>query len=487
MSLNARYATNLTLLTDLYQLTMAYGYWKTGRADTQAVFTLSFRKNPFQGGYTVACGLSDAVDYLQNFHFEPGDLDYLGSLPAADGTPLFSADFLQHLRTLRFTCDVDAVPEGTVVFPCEPLVRVQGPIIQAQIVETALLNHINFGSLIATKAARMRDAVGNDLLVEYGLRRAQGPDGALSAARAAYIGGCDATSNVLAGKLFGIPLRGTHAHSWVMSFDTELAAFEAYASAMPANCLLLVDTYDTLDGVRHAVTVARQLRDRGYKFGGIRLDSGDLAYLSIEARKILDEAGFADAMIFASNDLDEELIESLKHQGTRINGWGVGTKLVTGYDQPALGGVYKLSALREPAGAWQNKLKLSEQTSKTSIPGITQVRRYNGPQHFIADAIYQLGYEPSAGQRIVDPIDASRFREVPCGCEHDDLLVPIFRAGELVASPPAIAAIRDHARDQLSMLHPAIRRFKNPHRYPAGLEESLHAERTAMIAQLRVS
>src|SRR5690349_12637810 len=276
------------LLTDLYQITMAYGYWKTGKADQEAVFHLHFRKHPFHGGFTLACGLADSLQYLLRFKFEKSDLDYLAGLKGDDGKRLLAPDFLKYLGRLKLRLDVDAVPEGTVVFPQEPLVRVRGPLLQAQLVETALLNMLNFQTLIATKAARVCLAARGDPVIEFGLRRAQGFDGALSASRAAYVGGCAGTSNVMAGERFGIPVKGTHAHSWVMSFDSERAAFQAYAEAMPNNCIFLVDTYDTLQGVKQAVETGRWLRTQGHELTGIRLDSGDLAWLSIEARKILD-------------------------------------------------------------------------------------------------------------------------------------------------------------------------------------------------------
>src|SRR5688572_29036188 len=372
------YGQSLSLLTDLYQLTMAYGYWKLGRGEQEAVFHLTFRKHPFAGGFTVACGLHAAIDYLRALRFDESDLAYLATLKGNDGRPLFEGGFLDYLRDMRFTCDVDAIPEGTAVFPHEPLVRVRGPILQCQLVETPLLAMVNFQTLVATKAARVCQATRGEPVLEFGLRRAQGIDGGLSASRAAYVGGCAATSNVLAGKLFGIPVRGTHAHSWVMSFDSELEAFRAYADAMPNNCVFLVDTYNTLEGVRRAVQVGREMRERGaHEMVGIRLDSGDLAYLSIEARKILDAGGFPKAQILASNDLDEQIITSLKEQGATIAIWGVGTKLVTAYDQPALGGVYKLSALRGADDAWKYKLKLSEQTAKVSNPGDRKSTRLN--------------------------------------------------------------------------------------------------------------
>ena len=348
---------------------MAYGYWKTGRAEREAVFHLFFRKNPFQGGYTIAAGLQSVADLLEDFRFETDDIEYLSTLTGNDGKALFAPDFLDYLSELEFSCDVDAVPEGTVVFPHEPMVRVKGPILQCQILETPLLNLINFQSLIATKASRITTATGGESVLEFGLRRAQGIDGALAASRAAYIGGCDATSNVLAGKLFGIPVKGTHAHSWVMSFDDELSAFREYAAAMPNNCVFLVDTYDTIQGVRNAIEVGKQLRESGHEMVGIRLDSGDLAYLSIEARNLLDEAGFPDAAIVASNDLDEGIIASLKDQGAKIAVWGVGTKLVTAFDQPALGGVFKLGAMRNETGSGSRR---SNFLSKRSRPRLRE-------------------------------------------------------------------------------------------------------------------
>ena len=303
------------LLTDLYQLTMAYGYWKSHRAHHEAVFHLHFRKPPFGGGYTIAAGLEPVIEWLQGFHFAPDDLAYLARIPGNDGKPIFEQAFLDHLGRMRLELDIEAVPEGTVVFPHQPLVRVRGPILQGQLLETALLCLVNFNTLIATKAARICQAAGSGPVLEFGLRRAQGLDGALSASRAAHIGGCASTSNVLAGKRYGIPVRGTHAHSWVMSFDDEEAAFEAYAQAMPNNCVFLVDTYDTLAGVRKAIRVGLRLRERGHELVGIRLDSGDLAWLSVEARKLLDEAGFPKALIVASNDLDERTIASIQQQG----------------------------------------------------------------------------------------------------------------------------------------------------------------------------
>ena len=324
---------------------------RAGRTATTPSFICFSARLLFDGGYAIAAGLRDAIRYLEELSFSRDDLDYLRSLTGNDGQRLLPDDFLDTLRDLRFTCDVDAIAEGTVVFAQEPLVRVRGPVAQAQLVESALLNIVNFQTLIATKSARIVYAAQGDQVFEFGLRRAQGNDGAISATRAAYVGGIEATSNVLAGAIHSIPVKGTHAHSWVMSFDRESEAFETYAEVMPNNVLLLVDTYNTLQGVANAIEVARRLRAKGHEFIGIRLDSGDLAYLSIEARGMLDAAGFPNAIITATNDLDEYLISSLKEQKARIDLWGVGTRLVTAYDQPALGGVYKLGALKRSGGS----------------------------------------------------------------------------------------------------------------------------------------
>lgn len=479
------YNQSLALLTDLYQLTMAYGYWKTGAGNKEAVFHLFYRKNPFQGGFGVACGLQPVIDYLENFRFDESDLVYLASLTGRDGRPLFESGFLDYLREMKFSCDIDAVPEGTVMFPYEPMVRVQGPIIQCQILETPLLNIINFQTLIATKAARLCIAAGNEPILEFGLRRSHGIDGGMSASRAAYIGGCSSTSNVLAGKVYGIPVRGTHAHSWVMSFDDELEAFKAYARVMPNNCVFLVDTYDTLEGVRHAVEVGRWLRSQGHEMIGIRLDSGDLAYLSIEARKLLDEAGFPKAVIVASNDLDETIIASLKQQGAQISVWGVGTKLITGYDQPALGGVYKLSAVRSEGGNWEHKVKLSEQAIKISNPGIQQVRRYFNETENISDVIYDVGTDLSQGCLMVDPMDLTRQKRIPAETAFTDLLVPIFRGGSRVYESPDIHHMRERAAGELLKFHTGVKRFVNPHQYPVGLEKSLHKLKTDLVLKAR--
>ena len=464
---------------------MACAYWKSGTTDKEAVFHLTFRNAPFEGGFTIASGLETAIEWIKAFRFSDSDLEYLATVPGRDKGPLFEQDFLEYLRKLQFTCDVEAVPEGTVVFPHEPLVRVQGPLMQGQLLETPLLNFLNFQSLIATKAARICLAARGEPVIEFGLRRAQGIDGGLTASRAAYVGGCAGTSNLLAGKRFGIPVSGTHAHSWVMSFDNEKEAFEEYARALPNNCIFLVDTYDSLEGIRHAVEVGKELRQRGSELAGVRLDSGDLAFLSIEARKILDKGGFPNAVIVGSNDLDEHIIESLKTQRATINVWGVGTRLVTAYDQPALGGVYKLSAIRKPGGPWERKVKLSEQAAKITNPGILQVRRFRTEKEFVGDAIYDLEAGLTSEVTIVDPLDVTRRKHFEQDAAHEDLLVPIFREGKLIYQMPTLEEIRKRVQQQLQMLHPGIRRAVNPHQYPAGLELRLHEMKTQLVLKAR--
>lgn len=471
------------LLTDLYQLTMACGYWRQGTAETDAAFHLHFRRHPFHGGFTIAAGLGPVVAFLEQFRFTDDDVAFLATLTGNDGRALFDRGFLAYLRELRFTCDVDAIPEGTAVFPQEPLLRVCGPILQCQLVESVLLNIVNFQSLIATKAARIHLAAGGQPVLEFGLRRAQGTDGALAASRAAYVGGCDATSNVLAGKVHGIPVRGTHAHSWVMSFEDEATAFQAYADALPNNCIFLVDTYDTIRGVHQAVAAGRRLRAAGHEMVGIRLDSGDLASLSKEARRILDEGGFPDACIVASNDLDEHSIARLRAAGAPISVWGVGTRLVTGHDQAALGGVYKLSAIRGPDGTWKPRVKLSEQPAKTSNPGRQQVRRYQDRTGFLADIIYDIGEglpDEVVGVGIADP---ERRFEVGVETFGVDLLAPVFRRGRKVGESPALADIRQRTLRQLQQLPAGCRRLEQPDIYVVGLEAGLHEMKRTVAAQ----
>ena len=484
--LNFREDRSLALLTDQYELTMAKAYWKNGLAEADACFQMTFRRLPFQGGFVVLAGLEPLLEWLAHFRFSAGDLGYLDTLKDNGGHPLFEEPFLRYLEAMRFSCDVNAVREGTVVFPNEPLIRVQGPVIQAQLVESAVLNMLNFQSLVATKAARCWLAAKGDAVVEFGLRRAQGPDGALAASRAAYIGGCTGTSNTLAGKLFGIPVLGTHAHSWVMVFSHERDAFEAFSRAFPDNCVFLVDTYDTLQGVRNAIAVGRELKARGHRMVGVRLDSGDLAYFSVEARRMLDEAGLESSVVMASNELDEYLIRSLKDQGAAIGAWGVGTKLVTAFDEPALGGVYKLTALRRRGGAWEPKLKLSEQTAKISVPGRHEVYRYFGRNGlFMADAIVDDGEPPERIESIVDPNDPHHQKTLFGYTQAEPLLEPVMREGKVLREPPGLPLVRQRVHRQFELLHAGHKRFENPHVYPVGMSPRLQAIREAMIHDLR--
>jgi nicotinate phosphoribosyltransferase len=477
----------LSLLTDLYELTMAYGFWRQGLGRHEAVFHVTFRSLPFGGGYAIAAGLAEAVAQLECFRFGADECAYLAGLRDAEDRPLLPRDFIAHLHGLRLSCDVDALPEGTLVFPHEPLVRVRGPLLEAQLIETLLLNTLNFQTLVATKAARICLAAQGDPVIDFGLRRAQGIDGGIAASRAAFIGGCESTSNVLAGRLFGIPVKGTHAHSWVMAFPDEPTAFGAYAEALPGNCVLLVDTYDSLEGVRHAIATGRELRRGGHELLGIRLDSGDLAYLSIEARRLLDGAGFPRTAIVASNDLDEHVITSLKLQGAAVSVWGVGTRLVTSYDQPALGGVYKLTAMRAPgATRWEYRMKRSEQLAKVSIPGLLNVRRFRDAGGWAGDMIFSEDAPPSPGgpRLLIDPANATRRKRVDAAAAAVDLLVPVLRGGERVGELPGPREAQARAREQLQALHPGHRRLLNPHEYPAGLELQLHERRAALQGKL---
>lgn len=477
------YRHSLTLLTDLYQLTMAYGYWRTGLADREAVFHLTFRRAPFGGQFAVACGLGPVVDYLRQWRLAADDLAYLGSLATATGRPLFEPPFLEMLAETTFRCDIDGLPEGTVVFAGEPLLRVRGPLLQCQLLETPLLTLLNFPTLVATKAARVCQAAQGQPVLEFGLRRAQGIDGGVSASRAAYIGGCAATSNVLAGKLCEIPVRGTHAHSWVMAFADERQAFAAYAGVLPDNCIFLVDTYNSLQGVQHAIAVGHELRRHGHTLQGIRLDSGDLAPLSRAARALLDAAGFERAVIVASGDLDELEIVRLRAAGACVDVWGVGTRLATAYDQPALGGVYKLAALRDAQGRWEDKLKLSEDGTKMSDPGLLQIRRLRrGDGRFLADVLYdeRLGIDEPP---VCVPCDGAGPPAPLAAAAHADLLVPIFRRGAAVYVPPSAAAARAVAQEQLQSLDDPVRRLAEPAPYRVGFEYRLHQLRQMLLAQ----
>lgn len=475
------------LLTDLYQLTMAQGYWACGKAEEEACFHMFFRETPFKGGFAVACGMAQLAEMVDGFRFSEDDLAYLSGLDAPGGGRLFAPEFLRYLGDLRLSVDIDAVPEGTAVFPMEPIVRVTGPIMQCQLLETALLNCVNFQTLIATKAARVCLAAEAPV-AEFGLRRAQGAGGSLWASRAAIVGGCASTSNVMAGKMFDLPVSGTHAHSWVMAFEDELEAFRAYARIFPKNCVLLVDTYDVKRGIENAITVGLEMRDAGERLAGIRIDSGDLAWLARYAREKLDAAGLSDCGIVLSNDLDEHTIASIRSQGAKVDSWGVGTKLACAYDQPSLGGVYKLSATRMPGdGGWTGRLKVSEQSSKLTIPGVLDVRRYVWEDGKLAgDMVFDVNESVNDEGVIVDPADILRQKRLG-GLSFWTLLKPLARAGESVldADARSAKAARERTREELGRLDESQKRLLNPHSYPVGLEEGLWHRRARMASDLR--
>ena len=471
---------NLTMMTDLYELTMMNGYWRYGMAKNVAVFDLFYRKQGDETAHAVAAGLEQAIEYIRSLHFSAEDIAYLRSLNT------FDEGFLNLLKNFRFTGDIDAVPEGTIVFPTEPIVRVCAPMIEAQLVETALLNIINHQTLIATKASRVVQAAQGDGVLEFGLRRAQGPDAGIYGARASIIGGCVATSNVLTGQMYDIPVRGTHAHSWVMSFGSELEAFRAYAEVFPHECLLLVDTYDTLkSGVPNAITVFKELRARGIEPSGIRLDSGDLAYLSRTARKMLDDAGFPNARIFASGDLDEEVIWDLKAQGAAIDVWGVGTRMITSQNNPALGGVYKLAA-EEVNGELVPRIKISENPAKITNPGKKKVLRIysKDDRHALADliALHDEVYDASEPLTIFDPENTWK-RMTITDYTLRELLVPIFRGGEQVYRSPDLHCIAAYARDELDTFWSEYKRLHRPQRYKVDLSQRLYDLKQSLLAR----
>lgn len=469
------------LLTDLYELTMSFGYWKWGVAEREAVFHHFFREQPFGNGFAVAAGLGTLIEFFDNFRFSPSDLQYLASLKTVNGGPLFGPEFLEYLKKLEFNCDVDAIPEGTFVFPHEPLVRVTGPLLQAQILETIVLNLINYQTLVATKAARIRLVCGSDDLMEFGLRRAQGKDGGLSASRAAYVGGVDGVSNVEAGKQFGIPVRGTMAHSWIMSFEDEPAAFAAWAEVMPDNVVLLVDTYDTPKGVRNAVRIGLELKSRGKRLIAIRLDSGDLLSLSRDARAVLDAAGLQSTKIIASNELDEHRIRALKQQGAPITGWGVGTRLVTGHEQSSLGGVYKLGVIRDDSGRWSHRMKYAGALEKTSEPGILQVRRFRNREGIaVGDVVYDSITGCDGARQARDAQDVSHHFSDEKG---EDLLVPIFRKGKRVYEVPPLARSRELMLQQLDQFSPDLLRLDSPASYFIGTEQHLASRKEELMKE----
>lgn len=465
--------TDVCLNTDLYELTMAQGFWESGLIVTEACFNAFFRENPFEGGFAVACGTGQIADLVENFVFTDEDVEYLAGLRAPGGGPMFKEGFLDFLRGHRLDLTVDAVPEGQVVFPREPMVRVTGPIIDCQLIETALLNLVNFQTLVATKCARVVRAAEGHPVSDFGLRRAQGPDGGLAVARASYIAGASSTSNVLAGKVYGIPVFGTHAHSWVMAFPSELEAFRAFAKSSPKNCCLLLDTYDVRQGIQNAIVVAKEMEQAGERLAAVRIDSGDLAKLSKEARAAFDAAGLPYVKISVSNDLDEYTIQSLFAQGAPIDSFGVGTKLATCDPQPSLGGVYKLSAVRASADEpWRPVIKLSEQAYKRTIPGLQRVARfYDEAGCPTADMIYQEGADGRDDSSMLDILDTYQSYEL--AGEPAELLERVVEHGEPVGEGEGIEAARERCRNSIMHLDPAITRFLNPQRYPVGLEQGL--------------
>lgn len=470
---------NLTLLTDYYELTMMYGYFKKQMTKTQSVFDLFFRANN-ESNYCVAAGLEQAVQYIENLRFEKTQLDYLRS------TGDFDEDFLNYLENFRFSGDIYALEEGTVVFPGEPLMIIKAPLIEAQLMESALLNIVNFQTLIATKASRVAYVAQPGKVSEFGLRRAQAPDAAVYGARAALIGGCSSTSNVLAAQMCDTFATGTHAHSWIMAFDSELEAFRAYAEIYPESCLLLVDTYDTLNGVKNAITVFKEMRAKGLKPKGIRLDSGDLAYLSKKAREMLDEAGFEDAMIFASGDLDEYTIQSLKLQGARIDCYGVGTKLITSHSNPSLGGVYKICEVEE-RGVMTPKMKISDNPAKVTNPGEKRIYRLisksNGKA--IADVICLADekIDESKPYTLVHPEYRWKTKEVK-NFRVKELYKKIYEKGELVYELPDLKTIQRRKAESLDEFWDEYKRLEKPHIYKVDLSEKLYGLKQKLIGEL---
>lgn len=476
---------HLTLLTDLYELTMMQGYFKTQNQEN-VVFDVFYRTNPDNGGYAVCAGLAQIIDYISQLHFDSADISYLKSLG------IFEDDFLNYLESFHFSGDIYAIPEGTVIFPREPLIKVIAPIMEAQLVETAILNILNHQSLIATKAARVCYAAQGDGVMEFGLRRAQGPDAGVYGARAAVIGGCCGTSNVLCGKLFDVPVKGTHAHSWIMSFPDEYTAFKTYAQYYPSACILLVDTYDTLkSGIPNAIRVFQELRAQGISLTnyGIRMDSGDLAYLSKQARKMLDEAGFTDAVISASNDLDEYLIENLKAQGAAITSWGVGTNLITSKNCPAFGGVYKLAAIQNADGEFEPKIKLSENTEKVTNPGNKTIYRIyeKNSGKIKADLICLEGetFDCDKDLRIFDPLETWKYTNLKGGSyTMRKLLVPIFEQGHCVYHSPSVMEIQKYCTQEKNTLWNETKRFANPHKVYVDLSDQLFEMKRNVLREL---
>lgn len=477
---------NLTLMTDLYELTMMQGYFKNKDRNENVIFDAFYRTNPCGGGYAISAGLEQVIQYIKELRFDEADIKYLASLG------IFEADFLEYLRDFRFTGDIYAIPEGTVMFPREPIIKVIAPIMQAQLVETAILNIINHQSLIATKAARVCYAAKGDGIMEFGLRRAQGPDAGTYGARAAMIGGCVGTSNVLCGQLFDVPVKGTHAHSWIMSFPDEYTAFKTYAQMYPSACILLVDTYDTLkSGVPNAIKVFREMKKAGesLSYYGIRLDSGDLAYLSKKARKMLDDAGFTDAVISASNDLDEYLIDSLKAQGAAITSWGVGTNLITSKDNPSFGGVYKLAAIQGPDGEFIPKIKLSENTEKVTNPGNKKIYRiYDKESGKIKADLICLEDEVFTDEQdilLFDPAEPWKKTKLKAGTfTIRPIMVQVFDKGECCYESPKVMDIRAYCQRELDTLWDETKRLVNPQKVYVDLSPKLYDIKISLLEKM---
>lgn len=480
--------TDVSMNTDLYELTMAQGLWESGKVEEQGCFTAFFREAPFGSSFAVMCGTAELGEFVENFRFTDEDIAYLAELEAPGGGALFKPGFLAFLRAFRPRVDIDAIPEGELVFAREPMVRVSGPMLDCQLLETALLNIIGFQTLVATKTARVVQAAQGRPVAEFGLRRAQGPDGGVAVARASYVAGCASTSNVLAGRRYGIPVSGTHAHSWVLSFPTELEAFRAFAKSSPKNCTLLVDTYDVREGVENAITVAREMEAEGERLSGIRIDSGDLAKLSAYARRRFDEEGLGYVKIVVSNDLDEHTISSLLGQGAPVDAFGVGTKLATCYDQPALGCVYKLSARRDGASeAWTPVMKFSEQPYKRTIPGVQQVRRYMDTAGApVCDMIYDpdhlMGEGECRGHTLVAVNDAALVTDVS-EFSYRELLVPQVRNGAAASPREDIEVARARCASALESLDDACKRFLYPQSYVVGMEAGLAAVRDELVRE----
>lgn len=477
---------NLTLLTDLYEITMMQAYFKNNNKNKMAIFDVFYRKNPMDGGYAISAGLEQVIEYINNLHFTEDDINYLASLK------IFEDDFLDYLKNFKFTGDIYAIPEGSVMFPREPMLKVIAPIMEAQFIETAILNILNHQSLIATKAARICYAAEGDGIMEFGLRRAQGPDAGIYGARAAVIGGCAGTSNVLTGQMFDVPVMGTHAHSWIMSFDDEYTAFYTYTKLYPMACTLLVDTYDTLNsGVPNAIKVFKQMKKEGIELKnyGIRLDSGDLAYLSKKARKMLDDAGFKDATITASNDLDEFLIASLKMQGAEITNWGVGTNLITSKDCPSFGGVYKLAAIMEDGENFTPKIKLSDNSEKITNPGNKKIYRiYEKENNKIKADLICLENETfteNEDMHLFDPHEPWKKTVLKAGTfTLKEMLVKVFDKGQCVYHSDSVMKLRDFAISEMETLWEETKRFENPHQVYVDLSQKLYDIKISLLEKM---